>query len=413
MNNLWQYHLESTMIITVLFLLYQMLFRKETFFQINRFLLLLIPIISYIIPLIHIEITSEIYNNPITELKPFIIETMSPTVEKQKLPWLMIFYLIGLGVTTLFFIQKITTVKKFVKNIDSCKQIDGIKIYHIDKENTAFSFFNQIYMNTSSYDDFDNQQILYHEKVHVKQKHSFDVLFIHLLIIFQWFNPILWLLKKEIQENHEFIADKETSLLSKTMQYHDLLLRHATGIPLSSLVHSFNHYSLKRRFKMLLKKQSSKRNLLKYLLIIPIIMVAFWSISISGAEQLQAKNISSFSTLDILTQQTKDTSKVYQVVKMVAKFKGGSKELYKFLAKNISYPKLAKEKKIQGRVYLEFVVEKDGSISDVEVLRGIGGGCDEEAIRVIKSMPKWKPAKNDKGEVVRSKYRLPLKFSLD
>ncbi len=102
---------------------------------------------------------------------------------------------------------------------------------------------------------------------------------------------------------------------------------------------------------------------------------------------------------------------IFQVVEDQPEFPGGMSQLYVYLQKNVKYPPIAKESGIQGRVFVNFVVEKDGSISNVKVLRGIGGGCDEEAIRVVKSMPKWKPGKQ-RGKPVRVSFNLPIKFTL-
>lgn len=104
-------------------------------------------------------------------------------------------------------------------------------------------------------------------------------------------------------------------------------------------------------------------------------------------------------------------AEIFTVVEENPQFPGGDAELYRYLAENIKYPEEAKELVIQGRVFVNFVVEPDGSISNVRVLRGIGGGCDEEAIRVVKSMPKWTPGKQ-RGQPVRVSFNLPVKFTL-
>ena len=93
-------------------------------------------------------------------------------------------------------------------------------------------------------------------------------------------------------------------------------------------------------------------------------------------------------------------------------YPGGFGELTKYIAKNLKYPMQAREGDIQGRVFVGFVVEKDGSISNVQVLRGIGGGCDEEAVRIVKTLPKFKPGKQ-RGNPVRVKYTLPIVFRLN
>jgi protein TonB len=102
---------------------------------------------------------------------------------------------------------------------------------------------------------------------------------------------------------------------------------------------------------------------------------------------------------------------IFQIVEEMPSFPGGEQKLLEFVAKNTKYPQIARESGIQGRVFIGFVVEPDGSISNVKVLRGIGGGCDEEAVRVIKSLPKWKPGKQ-RGKAVRVSYQIPVNFKL-
>lgn len=102
---------------------------------------------------------------------------------------------------------------------------------------------------------------------------------------------------------------------------------------------------------------------------------------------------------------------IFTFVEEYPEFLGGEKALYEYIKNNVNYSELAIKTNIEGTVYVEFVVEKDGSISDVKVLRGIGGGCDEEAVRVVKSMPKWKPGKQ-RGQPVRVYYTLPIDFKL-
>jgi periplasmic protein TonB len=110
-------------------------------------------------------------------------------------------------------------------------------------------------------------------------------------------------------------------------------------------------------------------------------------------------------------EESAEEVQIFMVVESMPEFPGGEPALYKFLAENIKYPQMAKESGIQGRVFVTFVVERDGKVSDVRVLRGIGGGCDEEAIRVVQNMPKWTPGKQ-RGKSVRVQYNLPVKFTL-
>lgn len=112
-----------------------------------------------------------------------------------------------------------------------------------------------------------------------------------------------------------------------------------------------------------------------------------------------------------MCQDTSESMEVFEILENPAEFPGGVDSLFLYLSNNLQYPKIARESDIQGTVFVTFIVEKDGRISNIEILRGIGGGCDEEVVRVIKNMPKWIPGKLQK-ECVRQRYNLPVKFTL-
>lgn len=118
-------------------------------------------------------------------------------------------------------------------------------------------------------------------------------------------------------------------------------------------------------------------------------------------------------TQEILQPETENdtTTGVYTAVETAPQFPGGENARIKFLQDNIHYPDLARENKIQGTVFATFVVEKNGKISNVRIIRGIGGGCDEETVRVIKLMPAWSPGKVN-NIIVRTQYNMPIKYTL-
>jgi protein TonB len=130
----------------------------------------------------------------------------------------------------------------------------------------------------------------------------------------------------------------------------------------------------------------------------------------SFQRQEEATNIE-ITPVKIEEEEEEEEQTIFQVVENDPEFPGGVEAMYKYLAQNIKYPQLARENNITGRVYVTFVVERDGSVSGVRVLRDIGGGCGAEAVRVVKSMPKWTPGKQ-RGKAVRVQYNLPVNFSL-
>jgi len=125
----------------------------------------------------------------------------------------------------------------------------------------------------------------------------------------------------------------------------------------------------------------------------------------------QDTEIEEYIPIEFEEEESADEQQIFMVVEAMPNFPGGETALHKYLAENIKYPQMAKESGIQGRVFVTFVVEREGSVTDVKVLRGIGGGCDEEAVRVVKNMPKWTPGKQ-RGKPVRVQFNLPVKFTL-
>ncbi len=165
-----------------------------------------------------------------------------------------------------------------------------------------------------------------------------------------------------------------------------------------------------------MEKKDSKIKFILAMMILPLAFsMAFFACSSPELEE----NNPVISTEEVVAEdatpteepQTVIEAEIFTVVETMPEYPGGVNELYKYLGNNIKYPEKAKADNIQGRVFVNFVVEKDGEVSNVNVLRGIGGGCDEEAIRVISSMSNWTPGKQ-RGEVVRVSYNLPIKFSL-
>lgn len=131
-----------------------------------------------------------------------------------------------------------------------------------------------------------------------------------------------------------------------------------------------------------------------------------------GSKDGKPVRVSYVIPISFSLDQSDKTEETYTVVEQMPEYPGGFKAMSKFLSANIKYPEAAKKDSISGRVFVSFIVEKDGHVADVSILRGIGGGCDEEAMRVVAMMPKWNPGM-EKGKAVNVKYNLPIKFALN
>jgi TonB family protein len=208
---------------------------------------------------------------------------------------------------------------------------------------------------------------------------------------------------------HEFIADEGAlKLAASKKEYALLLLSQTFEIPINNLVNTFfNQNLLKQRIMMIQRNKSRKRALLKYGLSAPLfaMMLIFSSATVANPTP---------GLTAVKHPQTKQAGddKVFTQVEQAPTYRGGLTRFYEFLAHNIHYPAAAKEKKIQGKVFLTFIVEADGRLTHIKILRDIGYGCGKEAARVLAMSPKWNPGIQN-GHKVRVQYNVPVSFTLE
>ena len=413
----WIYLLKVNVGIALFYAFYKLFCQRDTFFQWRRFALLSFLGISFIYPLLNIqdwvkeqpamyELADYYANWMATEE---ITATTPVVIDAHQLPSLLTIgiylYYIGVIVMSFRFIAQLCSVFR-MRWKGTRSMIDGQRIISIPTEADPFSFFGWIFLYLPGLKDESRQEILKHEQTHARQWHSMDVILCELINIVCWFNPFAWLIKTEIRLNLEYLADNkvaETTSDCKLYQYH--LLHLVNKNVQTGLCNNFNVSHLKRRIIMMNKKRTHTTGRIKYALFVPL-----------AAALLIASNISCISSEKQEEISEKQESRaaegeVFQVVEEMPEFPGGMGECMKWLGQNIKYPADAKEKGVQGRVIVQFVVEKDGTIVNAKVVRGVDPDLDAEALRVVNQSPKWKPGKQ-KGEAVRVKYTLPIMFRL-
>ena len=368
------------------------------------------------------------------------------------------------------------------------KKMPGYTAVFTGKEHGSYSFFNYAFFPNENV----NAEIVRHEMSHIAHHHSADILFVELMMIIQWFNPFIYLYKRELQSLHEYMADRDVVATGIDKQnYMMLILQQCTAVDFSNMSNNFSFLLTKKRIKMISQSKKAKGIVIKVLLTLPLFaLLLFANCKSNGQEKASAEKAEtttenenlvtiklgedsylSFNnpmeinfegteyTLDIksvkkertfefgehkvfvknnrdernsytvtidgapfdityitrmLTEDSEatDDSEVYTgAVEMLPEYPGGTAAMFEFIQKNVKYPESAKEKGLEGRVFIQFVVEKDGSLSSFQVLRGVSDDIDAEAIRVLKAMPKWKPGMNN-GEPVRVQYTMPFKFQL-
>jgi BlaR1 peptidase M56 len=282
MQELLIYLLKSSGLITAFFLAYYFLLRKETFFTSNRWFLLTGLITSVGLPLFFLEKivvveTPKLVQTPIINTIPNTVPTTEIIEQSIEIDWFQIgIYIYGIIALLLLFKVLFNLISLF-KVLDNKQVIKEEKFQYIDvNENLSpFSFFNYIVFNSSLYSESELQSILLHEKIHSAQKHSFDVLITNLFSVLFWFNPFMYLYKKAVTQNLEYIADSEAiAQIDDKKSYQMALLKvvsHQNCLPITN---HFYQSLIKKRIVMLNKNQSNKRNSWKYAVIIPA-LVAF------------------------------------------------------------------------------------------------------------------------------------------
>ncbi|WP_297143593.1 M56 family metallopeptidase [uncultured Prevotella sp.] len=390
------YIIKSAMALALLYVCIIPLLEKETFHRLNRILILGCLIMSFAIPLVHFTGGT----NPTVDMVRQAVQLPEVLINgdaKEQSVWswadiMTCIYIIG--VVAIFTMTVVQTVR-LTRQLRQCEHITdnrGNTIVLTDCATSPLCLFHYIVM---SRDDYANNRsyILTHEQEHIRLRHYIDLIILQCAIIVQWFNPFVWLIGKNLKAIHEFEVDE--AVLNKGInatQYQQFLVIKAVGNRLQPFANNLNKESLKRRIIMMNQKRSNRWMMLKALFIIPVATLA----------------VSVFANMQ--TQQS--ATKAYEVVEVMPKFKGGESAMMEFLMMNMKYPQTAVKANQQGRAIVGFVVRKDGTVSDVHITKSAGHAVlDEEAMRVVKSMPAWEPGKQ-KGKPVDVKYNVPITFRL-
>lgn len=415
MENFITYLFQSTLCLTFFLLFYFLVLKNETYHLENRFYLLITSCFSFIIPLFKFGIPGgNDYTNEITiYLAPVFIKSKEQTIETSSLLSNLpeVIYFTVVSVLFLKFIVRLIQLLLIIKKNETVT-IEGLKIIILEKETPPFSFFNRIFLTKAQVSDEAIDKIIAHEKTHIAQYHSLDIILMELIKIIHWFNPLAWKYKKEIEAQHEFSADSR--LISSGInvnEYKSVLMAYSFGIGGSGITNNFNSL-LKRRFEMLSRKKSRSSGKVKLLFTLPLILILVMLTGVvnGGISLKTAKGQT--GEKNPTTPGLQEDEKIYTYVDQMPDFPGGEGGLKDFLATNIKYPEAAKNEGIQGKIYIQFVVDKDGSITEVKVAKGLSTELNNEAVRVVNTLPKWKPGKH-KGEIVKVRIAIPIMFKLD
>ncbi|MDI9882532.1 M56 family metallopeptidase [Flectobacillus longus] len=438
----WLHYLLQVNLYLILFYgFYHIVLRKETFFYLNRAYLLASSALAFFIPMLQFTwireqlVSDSVYHTMKYIYDPQMYYTPTETFVQQGWTWgdmIAVVYitgvLIGIGRMGLqmAYLGNLLRGKSQKKNVNK----------------NAFSFFNFLFV---SKDMPMRDVIMRHEQVHIRQLHSADIMLFELLAIFNWFNPVIYLYKKAVRYIHEFIADEITSQWEESKEEYAMLLFHEQfGVQTVPLTNNFfNDSMLKQRIQMLMKDRSEADVQWKYLLVIPLLgtMLILASSNLRGSEMEQSLNTKwkaivekggqpygpsktgrqvlaesgiSISSATIISpalaeELQMEADSIMNGVDHQPEFNGGMPAFVDYLRANLKYPEEAQKANMEGKTYIQFVVNKDGSAEDFKVLKSAGEPLDNEALRVLKSVPKWVSGTHQ-GKLVRCTFVVPISF---
>ena len=492
--------LETALVLALYYFVYVFFLRNEKNFVLNRFYLLFALLFSVIYPFIRIKFTIEmeaipqfLQTNIAAMMLPEIIVSANNTGSSLNISFFDILrntYFIGVVIFTILFFVKIFNVCRIIIFAKKERQ-DGIYIIKTKQNYAPFSFFNFVVIPENQYDKNEEATIIFHEKKHIAQLHSLDLIFYEIIKILQWFNPFIWLYNRELRSIHEYIADEAVIANgTATNDYFSLLMFNQIGCSTSKIGNNFNIILIKKRIFMLTNSKSKKVRMLRLIpamLVTAALLMSQVSLAqkpknvlqkvenqpvaqddtvsrqdvlyiVDGKEvdmyfinRLKPDDISSTTVLKnetavelygekgkngviLITLKTPEEKKkaaeheaerlkqdIFVKPEVEAQFKGGQSELMEFLTKNVKYPKIAQENGVDGKINIRFVIEKDGSVSNIEWLstnlernkkKEAVKALEEEAMRVVKlTSGKWIAGKNN-GKPVRCEFVLPINFVL-
>ena len=407
------YLLKVNIVFILLYGCYRLMCYKDTFFGWRRTTLLLIYAVSLVVPALNIEYWTRqqaVLRSAAEVYAGRMLPEVGITTAHQTIDWLSIFvtgYLFVAGLLLVRFAWQLVSIVRLAHRCDK-KMVQGVPIRVLPEGQGPFSFFRWIFLCPTQATDQLLHEILLHEQTHCRQHHSADVLISQLFVIAFWANPFIWLMRREVRINLEYLADNHVlkeGIDSCAYQYHLLGLTYTKHV--ATLSNNFNVLPLKKRIQMMNKRRTKGIRRVKYALFIPMAAALLVVSNIETVARAQKVN----KTTAIQPKDKAKDEPVALVVENMPDYPGGTGKLMEFLAKNLKYPESAEKNKQEGRVIVRFVIEKDGSLTDFAVARSVSPALDAEALRVAKMMPKWIPAKN-KGKTVRLRYNIPIKFSL-
>ena len=420
--------IRSTLLLTAFYAFFMLFMRRTTLFRLNRTVLLAGTAVCMLLPLLRFNAEgaaamlglpspAEVLPLPRVVI-PEALAAGSPeeggTAVSGGFDWrtlLLWVYAAGCAAALTFTGLSLLRIFRVIRDNPGFRY-KGRKVHTPGTALPSFSFLNHIVISRSDYER--HPEILLHEYMHTRLRHSADILLMSLVCALYWFNPLVWIMLSELRMLHEYETDEAVLKHGiDATQYQLLLVRKAVGDRRFLIANSFNHCKLKNRITMMHKLKTSKWAALAWLACLPLL-----TLILSSSSAVDTQNTPSDSVTPAVTELTAPAADQQEVIRFVdadvkPKFNGGDiNEFTKWVYGNLVYPKEAREAGISGMVTVKFIINTDGTISDISVIRGAHELLNNEVVRIISKSPaNWTPGYVD-GKPVRITYNMPILFQL-
>lgn len=401
MREIINYMMEANLALLLFLAFYKLLLARETNFRFQRAFMLGAVVISVLAPFLHLG-NSQFVNTvaghaaSVQLLPSVVVERIAS--ESAASEWYDVWNIAGIVyvMVVLFLlvllVRRMTTLLMRMR-FEKHYRHGRYKVIESAENKPAFSFFHFIYIgNAQKLTASEKQKIILHESAHASQLHSFDNLLVQITGIFFWFNPFINSYKKIFVQLHEFEADARTATGDEVNAYCSLLAK----VALRSVEFPFaNHFNQSLTLKRIEMMRTIKKRTSAWKFVAAAAVVAGCFVFIACQDQVNNSSVPASAEAQDLPSP-----------------EGGMDQFYTYLKRNLRYPKDAREKSIQGKVLVEFLVKEDGSVSEIKTLASPDPVLAEEAKRLVAAGPKWVPGKQG-GSIVEQRMVLPIVFKLD
>lgn len=398
------YEAKAAVILAVFYLGFKWLLSTEKLHRLNRIVLMSACLLSLVLPLCVITVHKSV---PAPEdLQTELLESIEAVPAAAADGWRHIVtavYWLGAAFVMAKTISGTVRVLNVIRSSER-KTLDGSEVRVSDRKIAPFSWMKWIVMSRTDFES-GNRHILEHEKAHIRLGHSRDVLFINVLASFQWFNPAIWLVRRDLRAIHEYEADDAVLRCGANIrEYQYSLIRKAVSASGYSITNSFNHSILKNRITMMSKSNASAMRGLRVLYILPLVC---------GVLALNARTVVDYMPQILSEGENNENLPITQgqTVEEKPSFNGGDiAQFAKWVNENLKYPEEALKAGISGKVTVRFTVCEDGKVANVMIVESAAKALDDEVVRVVSSSPEWKPGKVD-GKPVAVTLCFPVVFA--